>query len=113
MKPKLKAPGTKRLRLQYDVPLSNFALNYDLRRYSVALEQPRPAAKPAPPLRRTLLGGGEEEAAGSRAADRAAARSGKNASQLCHALADFGCTINLFNMLPIGWAVQVDPDLTA
>ena len=27
------APGTKRLRLQYDEPLSNFAFNFNLRRY--------------------------------------------------------------------------------
>ena len=32
MKPVLKAPGTERLMLKYDEPLSNFALNFSLRR---------------------------------------------------------------------------------
>ena len=34
IKPALKAPGTKRLELIYDGPLSNFAFNFNLRRYS-------------------------------------------------------------------------------
>jgi len=34
MKPKLKAPRTKRLKLSYDVPPSNFACKFNLRRYS-------------------------------------------------------------------------------
>ena len=34
IKPALKAPGTKRLKLQYDTPLSNFAFKFNLRRYS-------------------------------------------------------------------------------
>jgi hypothetical protein len=37
IKPTLKAPGTKRLKLQYDEPLSNFAFNFNLRRYTPAL----------------------------------------------------------------------------
>ena len=36
MKPTLKAPGTKRLKLKYDVPLSNFAFKFNLRRYTPA-----------------------------------------------------------------------------
>jgi hypothetical protein len=36
MKPMLKAPGTKRLKLQYDEPPSNFAFNSNLRRYTSA-----------------------------------------------------------------------------
>jgi hypothetical protein len=41
MKLKLKAPGTKRLKLQYDTLLSSFASNYILRRYIKAfLEGP-------------------------------------------------------------------------
>jgi hypothetical protein len=36
MKPTLKAPRTKRLKLKYDVPLSNFAFKFNLRRYSSA-----------------------------------------------------------------------------
>jgi len=32
--PMLKAPGTKRLKLNYDEPLSNFAFEFNLRRYS-------------------------------------------------------------------------------
>ena len=35
MKPKLKAPGTKRLKLNYDAPLSSFAVKFNLRRYIV------------------------------------------------------------------------------
>jgi hypothetical protein len=30
----LKAPGTTRLKLKYDDPLSNFAFNFNLRRYN-------------------------------------------------------------------------------
>jgi hypothetical protein len=33
IKPTLKAPGTKRLKLNYDAPLSSFAFKLDLRRY--------------------------------------------------------------------------------
>jgi len=33
IKPKLKLPGTNRLKLQCDEPLSNIALNINLRRY--------------------------------------------------------------------------------
>jgi len=33
IKPTLKAPGSKRLKLNYDVPLSDFAFNFNLRRY--------------------------------------------------------------------------------
>ena len=36
IKPKLKLPGTKRLNLKYDEPLSNFAFNFKLRRYNEA-----------------------------------------------------------------------------
>ena len=35
IKPTLKAPGTKRLKLKCDEPLSNVAFNFNLRRYSV------------------------------------------------------------------------------
>ena len=35
IKPTLKAPGTKRLELNYDGPLSNFAFNFNLRRYNL------------------------------------------------------------------------------
>ena len=34
MKPVVKAPGTKRLKLQCDGSLSNFAFNFNLRRYT-------------------------------------------------------------------------------
>ena len=33
IRPTLKAPGTKRLRLKSDEPLSNFAFKFELRRY--------------------------------------------------------------------------------
>ena len=36
IKPTLKSPGTKRLKLECDKPLSNFALNFNLRRYTKA-----------------------------------------------------------------------------
>jgi len=34
MKPVLKAPGSKRLKPKYDEPLSSFAFNFNLRRYT-------------------------------------------------------------------------------
>jgi hypothetical protein len=34
MKPKLKPPGTKRLKVEYDGLLSNFAFNFNFRHYS-------------------------------------------------------------------------------
>ena len=37
IKPTLKAPGTKRLKLNFDEPLSNVAFNFNLRRYIMAL----------------------------------------------------------------------------
>ena len=36
VKPMLKAPGIKLLKLRYDETLSNFAFNIDLRRYTTA-----------------------------------------------------------------------------
>jgi len=37
MKPKLQAaPGTERLKLKYDILLSSFAVNFNLRHYSLA-----------------------------------------------------------------------------
>ena len=36
MKPVLKAPGIERLKLKHDRPLSNFAFNFNLRRYTAA-----------------------------------------------------------------------------
>jgi hypothetical protein len=36
IKPTLKAPGTKRLKLKYDKPLSSFPVNINLRRYDPA-----------------------------------------------------------------------------
>ena len=35
MKTKSKAPGTKRLKLKYDILLSRFAFNFNLRRYNL------------------------------------------------------------------------------
>ena len=37
IKPTLKAPGTKRLKLKCDEPLLNFAFNSKLRRYNMAM----------------------------------------------------------------------------
>jgi hypothetical protein len=45
IKPTLKPPGTKRLKLEYGKLLSRFALNFNLRRYSVAW---RDVGDPAP-----------------------------------------------------------------
>ena len=39
MKPTVKAPGTKLLKLKYDGPLSSFAFKFNLRRYIVAVIQ--------------------------------------------------------------------------
>jgi hypothetical protein len=39
IKPTLKAPGTKRLNLLYDKPLSNFAFKFNLRRYNTDSEK--------------------------------------------------------------------------
>ena len=36
IKPTVKAPGTKRLKLNCDAPLSNVAFNFELRRYTKA-----------------------------------------------------------------------------
>jgi hypothetical protein len=38
MKPKLKPPGTKRSKLEYDIPLSSFAFKFNLRRYNLVSE---------------------------------------------------------------------------
>jgi hypothetical protein len=38
IKPKLKLPGSKHLKLKYDKPLSNFAFTFNLRRYSMATQ---------------------------------------------------------------------------
>ena len=39
IKPTLKAPGTKRLKLKYDELLSSFAFKFNLRRYTLAETQ--------------------------------------------------------------------------
>ena len=41
IKPKLKPPGTKRLKLEYDGLLSNFGFKFNLRRYNLAQAQMR------------------------------------------------------------------------
>ena len=40
IKPTLKATGTKRLKLKYDEPPSNFAFKFNLRRYSTGAGRP-------------------------------------------------------------------------
>ena len=35
IKPMLKAPGAKRLKLKYDIPFSEFAFKFNLRRYNL------------------------------------------------------------------------------
>jgi hypothetical protein len=39
MKPTLKAPGTKRLKLKHDQPLRNFAFKFKLRRYDMGCDE--------------------------------------------------------------------------
>ena len=39
IRPTLKAPRTKRLKLKYDGPLSNFAFKFNVRRYTTALSK--------------------------------------------------------------------------
>jgi hypothetical protein len=39
IKPTLKAPGTKRLKLQYDILPSNFAVKFNLRCYTPAMRR--------------------------------------------------------------------------
>jgi hypothetical protein len=51
-KPKLKAPGTERLKLEYDEPLSSFAFTFNLRRYTQAAW-----SVPDPHLRARLVAG--------------------------------------------------------
>jgi len=55
MKPKLKLPGNKRLKLRYDEPLSNVAFKINLRRYTS--EQLKVKVRPGHVVGR--LGGGE------------------------------------------------------
>jgi len=45
IKPTLKAPGSKRLKLQHEKLLSNFSFNFDLRRYTSAAP-PTPSSPP-------------------------------------------------------------------
>ena len=47
IKPKLKAPGTKRLKLQCDEALSNFSFTFNLHRYSKARAMKAEAAMAA------------------------------------------------------------------
>jgi hypothetical protein len=49
IKPTLKAPATKRLKLKYDKPLSSFAFNFNLRRCTVVpfLDLANHAASPS------------------------------------------------------------------
>jgi len=57
MKPKLKSPGSKRLKLKCDVLLSNFTFKFNLRRYD--LKSPFDRATPVivqPLLRPTVAG---------------------------------------------------------
>ena len=49
IKPKLKAPGIKLSKLKFDKPLSNFAFNFNLRRYSEGGAACCPTRRSAPP----------------------------------------------------------------
>jgi len=58
VKPTLKAPGTKRLKLKYDEPPSNFAFKFNLHRYITALSEQRQRFQAA--LRRQHARGGRD-----------------------------------------------------
>jgi hypothetical protein len=45
IKPELKLPGTKRLKLKCDESLTNFAFKFELRRSVVGLRRPIPHAR--------------------------------------------------------------------
>ena len=45
LKPKLKPPGTKLLKLEYDGRLSNFGFRFSLRRYNTTGDKVRAAGK--------------------------------------------------------------------
>ena len=47
IKPTLEPPGSKRLKRKCDVPLSNFAFKFELRRYSKVTSTSRTCATPA------------------------------------------------------------------
>ena len=68
IRPKLKLPGTKHLKLEYDGLLSSFAFNFMLRRYTVGTSADRVAL---------LLSTGDAE----RAMGQAAAAKAANAKQ--------------------------------
>ena len=51
IKPTVKAPGSKRLKLEYDEPPSIFAFKFNLRRYTVAAGPGRVGGRPAVPVR--------------------------------------------------------------
>ena len=56
IKPTLKAPGTKRLKLEYDDLLSSVAFNFNLRRYRVVDRPPLTATAAAWTGPVTLIG---------------------------------------------------------
>ena len=49
IKPTLKAPGTKRLKLKHDILLSSFSFNFNVRRYT---EEPWPCTPATPRTKR-------------------------------------------------------------
>jgi len=49
IKPRLKAPGTKRLKMKHDRLLSNLAFNFNWRRYTRAPSSSAPSTPPPPP----------------------------------------------------------------
>jgi len=78
MKLMLKQPGTKRLKLKRDEPLSSFALNFNLRRYNVdvverliaapGVDVNKPRADGATPLAAAVASGHADVAQKLRAA---------------------------------------------
>ena len=53
VKPKLKAPGTKRLKPKFDRSLLNFAFKFNLRRYSEVVTKVEPEAAAPPEVPRS------------------------------------------------------------
>jgi len=58
IKPMLKAPGIKRLKLNYDCLLSNFAFDFNMRRYTMPAEAWLRVAECSSELLRTNAGAG-------------------------------------------------------
>jgi len=65
-KPTVKAPGSMLSKLRYDGPVSNFAFNFNLRRYTKVVDTPPIKPKPvAAPMGAKAAGAGGGKAVGA------------------------------------------------